>query len=321
MVGVRRPFRLGLELPPLELPPPAAPVAPHGSTGPARLDDHVAAIVAARDAGFDTVWLSDRHRAGEVAADALTLAGGLADVAAPLTIGVMADVVGARHPAVLARDVTCLDVVSAGRSSVLLYDSAPSGPGVGPAAVADRFGRLGEAAAICRSLLTSGGPRPAGRFFRLGEVDDRPRPIQAGGPRVVVDLGHLADPEGELAWGTGNVPEGLTECLRSADAVVVGGSPAQVRSARRAIGRICRSAGAGAVPPLLWRGAPPVDGPAPPVVAPPPRQQAAAPVTMGALSSAGAEGAIVRLGLSAPPSRAEVNKLQRWWGAEPGAAS
>ncbi|HUZ08897.1 MAG TPA: LLM class flavin-dependent oxidoreductase [Acidimicrobiales bacterium] len=309
MVAVRRPFRLGLELPAL-----GVPTAPSGLPDPGVLDGYVAAVAAAQEAGFDAVWFSDRGEVGEATADALTLAGGLAEVATTLTLGVIADVVDARHPAVLARDVTCLDQVSAGRSAVLLFDSGPARPGSVQGAPGDPLGRLGEAAAICRSLFTHAEPAGSGRFFRLGEVNDRPRPVQLGGPGIVVDLGRLAHPDGETARGPGAAPEGLVECLRSADAVVTGGGPGQVRSIRRVIGNACRTAGLGSPPPLLWRGSPPAEGAVLPVAAPLSGHAAGIPVTMRALTSAGADGVIVRLGRNAPPGPDEVSGLGRRWG-------
>ena len=293
---MRRPLRLGLELPALGVPATSAggPVA--GS-----LDACRAAVAAAEDAGFDAVWLADRPGPAASVADAVTLAGGLADAAATLTVGVIADVVDARHPAVLARDLTCLDVVSGGRAALLLHDSDPTRPGPDEPGPADALGRLGEASAICRSLLSHAGSVASPRYFRFGQVNDRPRPVQPGGPGIVVQLGPAAERGVEPVRGARSGAGGLVACLRSADAVVTGGSIEQVRSARDLIDVTCSEAGLGTVPALLWRG-----------VLPATSRNGEAALTRRVLSSAGVDGVIVGLARSGPPRPDEVGRLARW---------
>ena len=88
-----------------------------------------------------------------------------------------------RHPALLARDVTSLDLVCGGRS-VLCF--APPFDD-----------RLAEAIALCRALWRDGRADGGGPFFPVQDAVNRPRPAGPG-PLVALDLTGDADP-GPLA--------------------------------------------------------------------------------------------------------------------------
>ena len=195
-------IRLGLELSPLP--------------GPADGTDRWAeAAAAAEEAGFGSVWVTGS------AVDACTVAGGLVARTTSLTLGVESGVGGDdRNPAVLARDVTALDVVSAGRAAVLLRSE-------------EGWERLTEAYQVCRRLFTEEAPSYQGRFFHLVEAANRPRPVRSGGPTLVVQ-GPPSSTPAAMAAGA----------LEGADAWVVGGGPEDVAAWRRVVDG----------PALLWRG-------------------------------------------------------------------
>jgi alkanesulfonate monooxygenase SsuD/methylene tetrahydromethanopterin reductase-like flavin-dependent oxidoreductase (luciferase family) len=89
-----------------------------------------------------------------------------------------------RHPAVLARDLTALDLVCGGRS--LLCFAPP-------------FSRaLPEAIALCRDLWRHGEATSDGPQFPVTRAVNRPRPAPEGGPLVALDL-----------TGGASVPTGL----------------------------------------------------------------------------------------------------------------
>jgi probable F420-dependent oxidoreductase len=92
-----------------------------------------------------------------------------------------------RHPIYLAKEVATLDVLSKGRAEL----------GIGIGWLREEFEALGipfeERAArtdeMCRALRTlwSAGPQPfEGEFYRWGAVHSNPKPVQPGGPPIVV---------------------------------------------------------------------------------------------------------------------------------------
>ena len=223
--------------------------------------------------------------AGPPHCDACTLAAGLVPATVALTLGVVAGIgPGDRLPSVLARDLTALDVVSGGRSAVLL-DAGPeaAGPeGPGPATCR----RLAEAAAVCRALFTEGPTEFDGAFYLLTGAMNRPGPVRPGGPAVLVGL-----PAGHAA--------GLADVGSPADWwAVVGGTDQldaarEARAARAARDGAARRPGGGAdhetaggTDPggLIWRGD--LD---------PVGDAAGAATVVGAVRQAGAAGVIVRL--------------------------
>jgi probable F420-dependent oxidoreductase len=92
-----------------------------------------------------------------------------------------------RHPIYLAKEIATLDVLSKGRAVL----------GVGIGWLKEEFDALGvpfaERAArtdeICGALRTlwSAGPQPfEGRFYRWPAVHSNPKPVQPGGPPIVI---------------------------------------------------------------------------------------------------------------------------------------
>jgi probable F420-dependent oxidoreductase len=98
-----------------------------------------------------------------------------------------------RNPLVLAKQVASLDVLSGGR--FLLGIGAgylePEMAAIG-VPMANRGARTDEYLAAMRALWTQPGPvAHHGRFVDFAGVDSHPRPVQPGGPRLVVG-GHTA---------------------------------------------------------------------------------------------------------------------------------
>ncbi|HVX23666.1 MAG TPA: LLM class flavin-dependent oxidoreductase [Acidimicrobiales bacterium] len=149
--------RIGLELPAL----------PAGATA-AQAAEWRAMAVAADTAGFGSVWVAGGG------CDPCTLAGGLVPLTTTVTLGVVADLAGGRHPAVLARDLTGLDVLSGGRSAALLV-APPTADGL----------LLGEAVAICRALFAGDAAHLHGRHYSVDGAVNRPGPVRAGGPPLL----------------------------------------------------------------------------------------------------------------------------------------
>ncbi len=89
-----------------------------------------------------------------------------------------------RHPALLARDVTSLDLVCGGRSVVCFTPPFDD--------------RLAEAIALCRALWRDGRADGGGPCFPVQEAVNRPHP-DGPGPLVALDLTGDADVPDALA--------------------------------------------------------------------------------------------------------------------------
>ncbi len=202
MVGANRPFtRLGLVIPARRSGPPAGSV--HGS----RTALALTAAVAAERAGFDMVWIDDGPAAPDARAagpvedptplDAYALLGACAARTSTIGLGALSTPVTARRPAVLAKVVTTLDVISRGRAVL--------GIGAGdPGARAAE--RLAEGVAICRGLLAGEEPSMTGAFFHVVGAPNRPGPVRAGGIPIVVDATGL--PAGDVVTTVAALAEG-----------------------------------------------------------------------------------------------------------------
>ena len=108
-------------------------------------------------------------------------------------LGTLVTGVTYRNPAMLAKLVTTLDVVSGGRAILGLgaawnedehlafgYDFPP---------VKERMDRLDEALTIARAMFTQERPTFEGVHYQVRDIINSPRPIQPGGPRILVGGG------------------------------------------------------------------------------------------------------------------------------------
>ncbi len=107
--------------------------------------------------------------------DPIVLAAGLSAFVPKVLLGVRLGLSeDGRHPAMLAREVTSLDLVSGGRS-VLCF----TGP----------FNeRLVEAIALCRVMWREGRADSEGPHFPVQSAVNRPRPVGGESPLVALDL-------------------------------------------------------------------------------------------------------------------------------------
>jgi alkanesulfonate monooxygenase SsuD/methylene tetrahydromethanopterin reductase-like flavin-dependent oxidoreductase (luciferase family) len=107
--------------------------------------------------------------------DPIVLAAGLSSWVPDVLLGVRVELHPAgRHPALLARDVAGLDLVSGGRS-VLCFAPPFEEP-------------LAEAVALCRALWRPGEISHDGPRFPVRAAANRARPAREGSPLVAFDL-------------------------------------------------------------------------------------------------------------------------------------
>ena len=95
-----------------------------------------------------------------------------------------------RHPGLLAKIVTTLDVLSRGRAQLGIgaawYDREHEGLGVPYPPTAERFERLEETLQIVRQMWSADDGPYAGRHFRLAETVNVPPPVQQPRPPILI---------------------------------------------------------------------------------------------------------------------------------------
>jgi F420-dependent oxidoreductase-like protein len=165
---------------------------------PERLFDQlVENAQAAENAGFDLVTVMDHFYQirgvgpeAEPMLEAYTTLGALAARTTSVKLGSMVSGVTYRNPAALAKQVTTLDVISKGRAVMGLgaawSEDEHHGYGFAFPVVRERLDRLEEALEICSLMFTEERPSYEGRYYRIDRALNSPRPIQPGGPKILI---------------------------------------------------------------------------------------------------------------------------------------
>jgi F420-dependent oxidoreductase-like protein len=95
-----------------------------------------------------------------------------------------------RHPGLLAKVLTTLDVLSGGRAELGIgaawYEREHLGLGVPFPPVSERFERLEEALEICLQMWSDNDGPYEGRHYRLAETLCRPMPVSQPRPRILI---------------------------------------------------------------------------------------------------------------------------------------
>ncbi len=152
---------------------------------------------AADEAGFSMLTLMDHWFQMEAMAPAedpmlegYTALGFLAARTERLRLGLLVTGVTYRNPGLLAKTVTTLDVLSAGRAVLGIgaawYEREHLGLGVPFPAVSERFERLEETLQICRQMWGEDNGAFHGTHYDLAETLCSPRPLTKGGPPVLI---------------------------------------------------------------------------------------------------------------------------------------
>jgi F420-dependent oxidoreductase-like protein len=151
----------------------------------------------AEDAGVSVFTLMDHWFQMEMMATAqdpmlegYTSLGFLAGQTQTMTLGLLVTGVTYRHPGLLAKIVTTLDVLSGGRAQLGIgaawYEREHRGLGVPFPPLAERFERLEETLQICLQMWSDDDGPYEGRHYQLAETICSPRPISSPRPRVLV---------------------------------------------------------------------------------------------------------------------------------------
>jgi probable F420-dependent oxidoreductase len=168
--------------------------------------------------GYSTLFAPDHFDEGLGPIVAMAAA---AAATTELTVATAVFAADFRHPAVLARELASIDVLSEGRLEVGLGagyqvdDYRSSGIPMDPPKV--RVDRLIEYVAVLRGLFAEGPFSFEGEHFRIDALDGTPHPFTLGGPPIFV---------------AGGGPRMLRFAARHAD--IVGVNPSLPTSERRA---------------------------------------------------------------------------------------
>jgi F420-dependent oxidoreductase-like protein len=164
---------------------------------PEQLFEKVAAIaVAGEEAGFDTVMVMDHfYQLPMLGApeqemfEAYTLLGALAARTKKVNLGTLVTGVTYRNPAILAKIVTTLDVISQGRAFLGIgaawFDLEHDALGVEFPSVSERFERLEEALQICRAMFKGERLTFEGAHYRVKDVVNSPASIRGDIPIMI----------------------------------------------------------------------------------------------------------------------------------------
>ena len=182
--------RFGLQLPNFSL----------GVPDDALFDTVVDFAVAGEECGFSSLWVMDHlyqlpALGGEdqPMLEAYTLLGALAARTRTVQLGTLVTGVTYRNPALLAKEVTTLDVISSGRAILGIgaawHDIEHVAFGFDYPSDRERLDRLEEALQICRGMLTQDTTTFAGTHYRVENVKNLPRPIRPDGIPIMVGGG------------------------------------------------------------------------------------------------------------------------------------
>jgi F420-dependent oxidoreductase-like protein len=180
----------------------------------------------AEQAGLSSFTVMDHYFQMEAMAsvdepmlEGYTTLGYLAGRTDRMTLGLLVTGVMYRHPGLLAKIVTTLDVLSGGRARLGIgaswYEREQRGLGVPVVPIGERFERLEETLRICLQMWSKDNGPFDGRRYQLAETLCEPAPISRPHPPIMV--------------GGGGEKKTLRLVARYADACnVFGTSPAEV---------------------------------------------------------------------------------------------
>lgn len=180
----------------------------------------------AEDAGFHSLWVMDHFFQLPMVGDAelqmhesYTTLGYLAGVTERINLGTLVTGITYRHPGILVKQVTSLDVLSGGRAwfavGAAWYEREHLGLGVPFPPLRERFERLEEAVQIALQMWSDEKGPYKGKHYTLDETICSPLPAQRPRPPIMI--------------GGGGERKTLRLVAQYADACNVSGNASEIR--------------------------------------------------------------------------------------------
>ena len=147
--------------------------------------DHVTTIEAL---GFDSVWTGEHMLFHGPVTDGLITLAACAGMTSRIKIGSAINLLPLRPPVVVAKAVSTLDVISRGRFifGIGVGGEFPKEFEACGVPYHERGRRANEAIEICRRLWSEEHVTYQGKVFQLDDVTMLPKPVQPGGPPIIV---------------------------------------------------------------------------------------------------------------------------------------
>ena len=169
--------------------------------GPPQFASTLASVArAADDAGYASIWLMDHFfqissigKAEEAMLEAYTTLGFMAAHTRRARLGTLVTGVHYRHPGVLIKQVTTLDVLSEGRAWLGIgagwYERESVGLGVPFPPLRERFERLEETLQVAHRMFRGQTDPYYGKRLQLAEPLNAPAPISQPHPPILIGGG------------------------------------------------------------------------------------------------------------------------------------
>lgn len=209
--------------------------------GPPALAPRLAEIARlAEDAGYSSIWVMDHHfqipmigAADLEMLEAYTTLGYIAAHTSRAGLGTMVTGVTYRHPGILVKQVTTLDVLSGGRAwlgiGAAWFEREHAGLGVPFPPLRERFERLEEALRIALQMWSDENGPFQGKHYRLAETLNSPQALSRPHPPLLI--------------GGSGERKTLRLVARYADACNLFGDPATVKHKLEVLRQHCSAEG------------------------------------------------------------------------------
>lgn len=159
-----------------------------GITVPLAGDFDLSHAEMAEELGYDAIWVSEHIAFHVPTFDAMTSMAALAARSSTIRIGSAIVILPLRPPAAVAKAVSTLDIISGGRVTlgVGVGGEFPKEFEVCGVPIGERGGRTNEAIEVLRALWTQDRASYQGKYFQFTEVAMQPKPLQVGGPPIII---------------------------------------------------------------------------------------------------------------------------------------
>jgi F420-dependent oxidoreductase-like protein len=169
--------------------------------GPQEINSRLKNIAqAAEDSGFSSLWVMDHFfqirgvgKPEEPMLEGYSTLGYLAGVTQKVRLGTLVTGVVYRHPGVLVKTVSTLDVLSGGRAyfgiGAAWNKTEADGLGIPFPSLKERFKRLEETLQIAKQMWSGQVAPYNGKYYQLAETLNSPQPLSKPHPPIMIGGG------------------------------------------------------------------------------------------------------------------------------------